>query len=180
MFTDLPIRLCVYPSYGLGTPGAAGTMIASYTWSQDSARLASYFNRDEGRKTIIEITLRNLAKMHNVTYELLQSQYVDSHLWNWYDDENAVGAFALFGPDDYTTVMPALVRPAANGRLHFAGEALSSGHAWMIGAINSACRTVAEILAVEQMDEKLVQMVDTWGTVDEVDISWYTHSLKGE
>lgn len=29
-FSDLPIRRCVYPSYGVNTPDAAGTMIASY------------------------------------------------------------------------------------------------------------------------------------------------------
>lgn len=29
--TDLPIRRCVYPSYGLDVQGAPGAMIASYT-----------------------------------------------------------------------------------------------------------------------------------------------------
>ncbi len=29
-FSDLPIRRCVYPSYGVNTTGAAGSMIASY------------------------------------------------------------------------------------------------------------------------------------------------------
>lgn len=29
-FSDLPIRRCVYPSYGVNTSDAAGTMIASY------------------------------------------------------------------------------------------------------------------------------------------------------
>jgi monoamine oxidase len=29
-FSDLPIRRCVYPSYGVNTTDAAGTMIASY------------------------------------------------------------------------------------------------------------------------------------------------------
>ncbi|KAM4061568.1 flavin containing amine oxidoreductase [Hirsutella rhossiliensis] len=179
-YSDLPIRRCVYPSYGVDTHGAAGTMIASYTWGQDSARLSSYYGKVEGRKRIVEMTLRNLAVMHNVTYEFLKSQYVDSHIWNWYDGEDAVGAFALFGPDEFSTVMPALLMPAANGALHFAGEALSAGHAWMIGATDSAYRTVAEILAAEGMDDKLVQLVNLWGTVDEVDMSWYSNAFAGE
>jgi monoamine oxidase len=150
-------------------------MIASYTWGQDSARLGAYFTKDDARKRIVEITLRNLAAMHNLTYEFLQSQYVDSHLWNWYEGEDSVGAFAIFGPGEYSTVLPALMRPAAKGKLHFAGEALSSGHAWIIGAVNSAYRTVAEIFAVEVMDQKLVEMIDMWGLIDEVDMGWYSN-----
>lgn len=150
-------------------------MIASYTWGQDSARLGAYYTHDDARKRIIEITLRNLAAMHNVTYEFLESQYVDSHLWNWYEGQDTVGAFAIFGPSEYSSMLPALMMPAAEGKLHFAGEALSSGHAWIIGAVNSAYRTVAEILAVERMDHKLAEMVDTWGLVNEVDMGWYSN-----
>lgn len=149
-------------------------MIASYTWGQDSARLGSYYNNNEAREHIIETTLHNLAAMHNVSYEFLQSQYVESYFRNWYDGEDAVGAFAMFGPGEYSSVLPALMMPAANGKLHFAGEALSSGHAWIIGAINSAYRTVAEILAVEKMDQNLIDMVSMWGLIDEVDMGWYS------
>lgn len=152
-------------------------MIASYTWGQDSARLGAYFNQEKGRKHIIDITLQNLAAMHNVTHEFLRDQYVDSHLWDWYQGEDSVGGFAKCGPGEYTTLMPTLMTPAANGRVHFGGEALSSGHAWIVGAVNSAYRTVAEVLAVEGMHDKLVSMVDTWGELDEVDMGWYTHAL---
>ncbi|KAM4061637.1 hypothetical protein HRG_013264 [Hirsutella rhossiliensis] len=115
---------------------------------------------------IIEITLRNLAAMHN---------YVDSHLWNWYEGQDTVGAFAIFGPSEYSSMLPALMMPAAEGKLHFAGEALSSGHAWIIEAVNSAYRTVAEVLAVERMDHKLAEMVDTWGLINEVEMGWYSN-----
>ncbi|SPO07083.1 uncharacterized protein DNG_09777 [Cephalotrichum gorgonifer] len=176
-FSDLPIRRCVYPSYGLDIPDAPGTMIASYTWGQDSARLGAYYTEDASRERIIDITIRNLAAMHNVTYEFLLSEYVDAHLWNWYEGEDAVGAFALFGPGEYSTVLPALMAPGAHGRLHFAGEALSSGHGWIIGAVNSAYRTVAETLAVEQLDDKLFELVDKWGLVNEVDMGWYSQAF---
>jgi monoamine oxidase len=152
-------------------------MIASYTWGQDSARLGAYFTEDDARKHIVEITLQNLAAMHNVTYEFLQSEYVDSHLWNWYEGENTVGAFAIFGPSEYSTILPALMRPGADGKLHFAGEALSSGHAWIIGAVNSAYRAVAEVFAVEGDDGKLREMIDMWGLIDEVDMGWYSNSF---
>ncbi|KJZ74021.1 hypothetical protein HIM_06689 [Hirsutella minnesotensis 3608] len=177
-FTDLPIRRSVYPSYGINTPGAAGTMIASYTWGQDSARLGAYYNQQDSRETIIEITLRNLAQVHNVTYEFLQSQHIDTHVYNWYEGEHELGAFAKFGPGQYVNNMPVLMRPAAAGKLHFAGEALSSGHAWIVGALNSAYRTVTEVLATEAMDQKLVKMVDTWGLIDNVDMGWYSHEIS--
>ncbi|KFG85439.1 amine oxidase (flavin-containing) [Metarhizium anisopliae] len=178
-FSDLPIRRCVYPSYGINTPDAPGTMIASYTWAQDSARLGAYCSGD-AKQNIVDVALRNLAAMHNVTYDYLRSQYVDSHHWNWYLDENAVGAFALFGPGDLSTTMPDLMQPGAHGRLHFAGDALSSGHAWIIGAVNSAYRTVAEVLAVEKMDGKLAELVDRWGVIEEIDIRWYANGTMSK
>ncbi|KJZ73059.1 hypothetical protein HIM_07631 [Hirsutella minnesotensis 3608] len=173
-FTDLPIRTCVYPSYGIDTHDAPGTMIASYSWAQDSARLRSYFGQDKGRDAVLDLTLRSLAALHNVSIDFLKSQYLDSHLWNWYNSPDTVGGLAMFGPSDYTTVMPPLMMPAVDGKLHLAGEAMSSGHAWIIGAVNSAYRSVAEVLAVEGLDHKLLQLTDMWGTTDEVDMKWYS------
>jgi hypothetical protein len=45
--------------------------------------------------------------------------------------------------------MPSLMKPAFNGNVHLGGEALSSGHAWIIGAVNVADRNVMEVLAME-------------------------------
>ncbi|KAI9757248.1 MAG: hypothetical protein M1835_000663 [Candelina submexicana] len=164
-FTDLPIRRCVYPSYGVNTTGAAGTMIASYTWGQDSSRQGAYLNTPTARAHLIEITLRDLALMNNVSLSFLQDQYLDSHAFSWYDSEYSVGAFAKFSPGLFSSLLPALLAPAADVRLHFAGEALSSGHAWIIGALNSAYRSVAEILAVEGRMDLLEQLVEQWGVV---------------
>ncbi|KAG4417758.1 hypothetical protein IFR04_009127 [Cadophora malorum] len=173
-FSDLPIRRCVYPSYGLNTTDAAGAMIASYTWGQDSSRLGAYYEAPESRAHIINATLRELARMNNVTEDFLNEQFVEAHLYNWYAHEASIGAFALFSPGQFSTLMPALLQPAADGKLHFAGEALSSGHAWIIGALNSAYRSVAEVLAVESRSDLLTQLVQTWGEIDEVDMGWYS------
>ena len=43
-YSDLPIRRCVYPSYGVNTTDAAGTMIASYV-SLSSVRLVRSYSR---------------------------------------------------------------------------------------------------------------------------------------
>jgi monoamine oxidase len=150
-------------------------MIASYIWGQDSTRLGAYLRTPEARDTLVRVVLNDLAAMHNVTVEFLESEYIDYYAWDWYQDEWAVGAFAIFTPGQYHDVMPSLMVPAENGHLHFGGEALSSGHAWIIGAINSAYRTVLEVLKTEQRNDLIELLVQTWGTIDEVDLGWYTH-----
>jgi len=151
-------------------------MIASYTWGQDSTRLGAFFNTPSGRKHIVTSVLQDLAKLHNVTYGFLRKQLVDYHLWDWYSHEYSIGAYAMFSPSQFTKTLPPLLQPAYSGRVHFAGEALSAGHGWVIGAVNSAYRSVAEILAVEGMRDKLGQLVDMWGLVDEVDMGWYNQT----
>jgi monoamine oxidase len=172
-FTDLPLRRAVYPSYGVNTTNAAGAMIASYTWGQDSARLGAFYGDFTSIPHVVSTTIRDLARLNNVTHQFLLDQFVDYHVWNWYGHEFSIGAFASFAPAQFSTVMPALLQPAYFGKVHFAGEALSSGHGWIIGALNSAYRAVAEVLAVEGLAGKLQELVDTWGLVDEVDMGWY-------
>ncbi|KAI9797185.1 MAG: hypothetical protein M1833_005594 [Piccolia ochrophora] len=178
--SDLPIRACVYPSYGVDTPNAAAAMVASYTWGQDAARIGSYLATPEARSHLVQLTLRNLAQMNNVTEEFLSSQFVDAFAFSWYNSDLAQGAFALFGPSEFTNLLPALLQPAANGRLHFAGEALSTGTGWVIGALNSAYRAVAEILARENRIDLLEALVAKWGLVDEIDMGWYHSAAPPE
>ena len=40
-----------------------------------------------------------------------------------------IGAFAFFGPGQFGDLYTALSRPAADNKLHFAGDALSIRHA---------------------------------------------------
>ncbi|EOO00388.1 putative l-amino acid oxidase protein [Phaeoacremonium minimum UCRPA7] len=204
-FTDLPIRRCVYPSYGLDVPGAPGSMIASYVWGQDASRLGSYLNphnpttqapaQPDSIDTLVDLTLRDLAVLNGVSYEFVKSQFVDYHAYSWYDSAYSNGAFAIFGPGEFSSLMPWLLMPAVNGHnkdchdskdvaysivlVHFAGEALSSGHAWIIGAVNSAWRTVYEILCTEGMEDKKAKFIQTWNITDEVELGWYNWSPAG-
>jgi monoamine oxidase len=182
-FTDLPIRRCVYPSYGINVTGAPGTMIASYTWAQDASRLGSFLNphnndtqapyQPENVDVLVDLTLRDLAQLNGVSYAFLKDQFLEYHAYDWYGSAYSDGAFAIFGPGEFSSLMPALMTPAAEGHMHFAGEALSSGHAWIIGAVNSAWRTVFEVLNTEGMEDKKKQFVEMWGVIDEVDMGWY-------
>ncbi|KAK1962107.1 L-amino acid oxidase [Colletotrichum sublineola] len=188
-FTDLPIRRCVYPSYGIDVPNAPGTMIASYVWGQDASRLGSYLNphnpttqapyQPESIDVMVNLVLRNLAELNGVSHEYLLSQFEGYHAYDWYGSAYSNGAFAIFGPGQFSSSLPWLMRPAANGHMHFGGEALSSGHAWIIGAVNSAWRTVLEILNTEGLEDKKKQFIAQWGVIDEVDMGWYNWSPEG-
>lgn len=48
-------------------------------------------------------------------------------------------------------MFPVITRPAGRGLLHFAGQATSVHHAWIVGALASAWRAVAEILIIDGM-----------------------------
>lgn len=90
------------------------------------------------------------------------------------------GAFANFGPGEFSTVMPYLMEPAWNGHLPFGGEALSSAHAWIIGAINSAWRTVMEVLDTEGLKDKADELNSMWGgPIDDIDMGRYQFNTMG-
>lgn len=170
--TDIPIRTCVYPSYGLNCPSAPGVLLASYNIGQDALRFGSLA---EGKGTIadkdlLEITIDNLEKLHNIPREKF-GVVVDHKVHSWYNDRYTRGAFAHFGPgqygsiDDATSLFASLKAPAAGGRFHIAGEATSMHHAWVLGALNSAWRAVYNALINQPYKRKL--LVERWGTPDE-------------
>ena len=61
----------------------------------------------------------------------------------WYGDRWARGAFAMFAPEQQTTLQADIVRP--EGRVFFAGEHCSLYHAWIQGALESGIRAAREI-----------------------------------
>lgn len=164
--TDRPARTVVYPSYGVGVPGAPGVLIASYTWSQDALRLGALMNgRGAWVSQVIPVILEDLAEIHggNITVPFLREQLVDFYAHDWYNEEFSRGAFAHYTPGQFGELFPYITRPAGGGRLHFAGEATSVHHAWVTGALASAWRSVAEILildgwSTDEVKEKLTAL----------------------
>lgn len=130
--TDLPIRIVYYPDHGRET--GRGVVLASYTWSEDAQRWGSLAPHDR-----IHQALENLTAIHPqaaAEFEVGTSKM-------WHDDEFAGGAFALFDPGQQSLLYPHIVAP--EGRIHFAGEHASLGHAWIQGAIESGLRAAQEI-----------------------------------
>ncbi|KIY73413.1 hypothetical protein CYLTODRAFT_428506 [Cylindrobasidium torrendii FP15055 ss-10] len=174
--SDLPIRTCVYPSYGFGVTSVSGVILASYTWGQDAQRFGG-LAQDKGSpadQRLIELTLKNLSDMHGIPVEKF-GRLVDHYTYNWHNDEFARGAFALFGTAQFAdgtergnTMFASMKAPAAGGKLHIAGEATSVHHAWVLGSLNSAWRAVFNALGKHSDPHaKREQLQKEWGVPGE-------------
>jgi monoamine oxidase len=161
--TDMPIRKIVYPSYGINKKNAPGILIVSYTWGQDAAKIGAM--KDDTK--IVELCLHNLEKIHG---NIVREQYINQYkIFDWYNNYYSQGAFAFFGPGQFMSLFPELIKPAVNNKLHFAGELTSVHHAWVVGSLNSAYRSVYEILHAENLQDKKQKLKEIWGEIDEVE-----------
>ncbi|KAJ4377537.1 hypothetical protein N0V83_000362 [Neocucurbitaria cava] len=181
--TDLPIRVCVYPSYNIHDSGP-GVLLASYTWGQDSERIAAHVSENGKDKGLRELMIYNLARLHTIKkgdetkqqYEArfeenkqtIADNWLDHHAYDWSKDEFSSGAFALFSPGQFSTLIPHLLRPASDGRFVIVGEHASANHAWIVGALDSALRGLKQILTRFDLEDKLKAMIGEFGDVDEL------------
>ena len=131
--TDLGIRRIVYPSFS-DPDEERGTLLASYTWGQDALRWGAM-----DPTMMIEQALEDVAQIH----PSITTEFEVGAVQDWYGDEWARGAFALFEPEQQTRLQGAIVQP--EGRIHFAGEHTSLYHAWIQGALESGIRAAKEI-----------------------------------
>jgi monoamine oxidase len=132
--TDRPIQW-VYEA-SAGQPGRRA-ILESYT-AGDSARRLGRMSADE-RVQLVRDELTRVLPSQRGALERGASKV-------WDADPFARGAYAWFKPGEATTLPRELAR--AEGRVHFAGEHVSSKPGWMEGAIESALRVVDEITAV--------------------------------
>ncbi|KEP46404.1 L-amino acid oxidase [Rhizoctonia solani 123E] len=162
-YTDRPIRTIVYPSFGDVQKGKTTTLIASYCWTDDADRLGSMIDKVD--VPLKERVLADLAAIHNLEIDFLRDQLIGYHAWSWPHDPLTMGAFAFFGPAKYENLYTSLNTFAANGHLHFAGEAISVRHAWVEGALDSAWRAVSELLTDPRnpWGDRLEKFYKNWG-----------------
>ncbi|KAH0837761.1 hypothetical protein J3R83DRAFT_5939 [Lanmaoa asiatica] len=169
-FTDLPIRTIVYPSYGVDSRTPSKVLIASYCWTTDADRLGALSVMKE-REVLEELVLRNLAEAHSrlnpeISYKYLKSEFVDMDVKDWNRDEYTMGLrIRTLSPGQFEDLYTSFNTPAANNRLHFAGEALSTRHAWVVGALDSAWKAVYQYLKVTSPrdSEKIKKFKEIWG-----------------
>lgn len=163
--TDLPIRMCVYPSYNMhdndpdhagGEPkNVPGVLLCSYSWSQDAQRMGALIDRrspeNEGELKLLLID--NLARLHAAPekgwpyeklYKLINDTYQTHYAYDWYQDDGTPAAFAYFGPGQFRKMFPYIVRN--DGHHIIIGEAPCLHHAWVVGAVEYALRGVYQFL----------------------------------
>jgi monoamine oxidase len=125
--TDLPIRVCVYPSYNIEDDwDQPAVLLCSYTWSQDAQRIALLIGPDGQGKTdeLLELCVKNLALLHSniIDEESIREQVLEYYAYDWNADPNMSGSVAMFAPGQFRRLYPSLLQPCANGNLHFVGE----------------------------------------------------------
>ena len=179
-YTDTPIRIVVYPPW-MDEDDATkpAVVVASYTWAQDATRMSSLISKNspEGEEELMGLMLRNLVTLfddRNITLSFLQSQVVSHHAFSWSQDSNTAGAFALFGPGQFSSLYPDLVRPLAgsSGRVHIVGEHASAHHAWMSGPMYSAATSLYVWLSSGDQHQRTLAA--------NLKESWFGASIDGE
>lgn len=163
-YSDLPSQTIVYPSYG--DKHSPGVLITSYTWGTEADRMSKLSHEER-----VEVSLCDLEKIHG---PMVRNQnIIDSFSHSWTEDPFVKGAFICFGPGQFSSYLDDCIKIEVGGRLHFAGEASSINPAWVVGSLNSAYRTVVEILGSRPHTERIhftKKLMERWGTVDELDI----------
>ena len=127
------------------------------------------------------LVLKCLADIHEIDVGKLVEEYDTSYCYAWANDPFYRGAFAIFGPAQFFDSSPltkektegislfdSVKLPAANGKLHIGGEATSTHHGWIIGALNSAYRCVHNVIrGLSDRDKLRKDLKDIWDTPDE-------------
>ncbi|KAM4652154.1 L-amino-acid oxidase-like [Discoglossus pictus] len=133
--TDHPSRFIYYPSHSFFNT-SVGIIMASYTWSDDSALFLGLSDED-----CMKVVLHDLAMIHG--------QYIIK-LWDgsgvvkkWSLDPYSLGAFAAFTPYQKTDYSEELSR--SEGRFFFAGEHTAYPHGWIDTSMKSALRAAIDI-----------------------------------
>ncbi|KAL9094909.1 MAG: hypothetical protein Q9165_002859 [Trypethelium subeluteriae] len=170
--TDMPLRTCVYPSYNLDDPGdKPAVLLCSYSWSQDAARMGSLMKgKPEEEVQLRELLFNNLTWLHiehykqkhlgisdsgafRELYDVISSNYITHHAFDWHNHEWTSGAYGKFGPGQFSQVYTNLSCPIADSRFHFVGEGISEHHGWIVGALDSAHQAVLNFLRRFELHE---------------------------
>ncbi|KAJ5153495.1 flavin-containing amine oxidase [Penicillium canariense] len=135
--TDLRVRWVIYPSNDLGSNGSGVLLI--YSWMTDAARWSAMQFEDR-----VELALHELGILFAGEDEALDvtQEFIEAFDISWSSHSSTGGCMYL--PGQLSRFSVEAGRP--EGNIYFAGEHLSRHHAWIAGAIDSASKTVKEML----------------------------------
>ncbi|KAL1916166.1 uncharacterized protein VTP21DRAFT_6170 [Calcarisporiella thermophila] len=134
--TDLLPKMVCYPSFDLDGDGR-GVLLASYSVSEDAARILSLPDDD-----LIEGVLDGIAAMHgDIVYKSFTGNWI-RHCFG--ANPLSSGAFALYNPGQHQLFLKSIMEMENN--IAFAGEHTDYKHGWISSALNSAARSVVQVL----------------------------------
>lgn len=133
--TDRPSRFIYYPSHSFPENPTVGVLVASYTWSDDSAIFSGTSDED-----IKEVVLSDLEQIHGRRLRALCTGVL---VKKWELDPYSLGGVTAFTPYQPLEYYEELFR--SESRIHFAGEHTALPHAWMETAMKSAIRAAINI-----------------------------------
>jgi len=163
-YTDLPITSIWYPSdhakyilerynkclYKLpiskwtlkkeASPESKGVLLASYNFDLDAIRLGN-IDKYIQYQTVLE----EIEEVHGLPKGYLKSIVKDYKSIHWNTQVWARGAFCYFNPQQKRLFSYPMALPEYNNRIFFAGEHISSKHAWMQGALNSGMKAAKDL-----------------------------------
>jgi monoamine oxidase len=138
--SDLPMRWCVYPSYGLGDSGAGVLLL--YSWMTDA-----YNWLPQNPEERVRLALRDLQTLYQNTVDI-HEQFIESFDVAW-PSEWATGD-AMFYPGQFRQLFNSARQAEQN--IYFAGEHLSVHHTWIVGALDSALFACQQLLGDETLE----------------------------
>jgi hypothetical protein len=90
---------------------------------------------------VLRLMLQNIATMFcsrdpKIHFDFIMAQVGEYYGYSWANDPYSSGAFALFGPGQFTNLYPALFSPlkGSDNNVYIIGEHASAHHAWLSGA----------------------------------------------
>lgn len=135
--TDLPIQYIFYPrDYTLCPDGSAcmpnspGVLVASYNFNLNSTRVGNM-----ERTLRYDFIRESVEEVHGLPRGFL-NPIIEAHktvVWN--NEPNSRGAFAQTLPGQKRLFAYEMLKPEFNNRVYFAGEHVSTKHAWIQGSL---------------------------------------------
>ena len=135
-FTDLPIRRALYPTHGIGDNSKG--VICIYNVDND-AKQFSLLSKEER----IKLALQNLQDMYPELDIAKEYAGGNEFLEEAFIQDWSIAA-TFYHPGDFLSLYPKLVSP--QGNVFFSGVHLSPNFVWIVGALESAKRTVQQLM----------------------------------
>ncbi len=137
--TDLPIQYIFYPREHMScpegtscTPNDPGVLVASYNFHLNATRVG---NMEEAFR--YEFIKKSVEEVHGLPKGFLDSIVEDHKTVVWNNEPNARGAFAQALAGQKKLFAYEMLKPEFNSRVYFAGDHVSTKHAWMQGALQT-------------------------------------------